>query len=188
MPYVPPPELASLSLAEIAEMVEAQKLPPVEQWDPQETGDSEMHIASDGSWFHQGDPIRRQSMVRAFSTILRRENDGSFALVTPYQKLGIKVDDAPFVAVEMESEGSGKNRKLAFRLNTDHLVVADGDHPLRFPESEIRPQPYLTVRTGLEAVLARAVYYELAECALADDLEPFGLWSNGSFFPIERPA
>lgn len=185
MPYAPPPELASLSLPEIADLVAQQKLPPVEQWDPQESGDSEMRIASDGGWFHQGDPISRSAMVRAFSTLLRREDDGSFALVTPYQKLGIAVDDAPFVAVEMESAGSGADRQLAFRLNTDHLVIADSDHPLRFPGGAEAPQPYLTVRRGLEAMLARPVYYALAELALADDLNPFGIWSHGAFFPID---
>lgn len=188
MPYTPPPELASLSLSEIAEMAAAQKLPPVEQWEPKETGDSEMRIASDGSWYHQGDPIGRPAMVRAFSTLLRREPDGSYALVTPYQKLTIAVDDAPFVAVEMESEGTGENRELAFRLNTDHLVVASADNPIRFPESETAPQPYLTVRPGLEALIARPVYYELADHALDDDLDPFGIWSNGAFFEIARPS
>lgn len=188
MPYTPPPELASLSLSAIAELVEAQKLPPVEEWQPEETGDSEMQINSDGSWLHQGSPINRPAMVRAFSTLLRREPNGSFVLVTPYQKLSIVVEDAPFVAVQMESEGQGRNRKMAFRLNTDHLVVADTKHPLRFPASAEAPQPYLTVRGGLEAVLARPVYYELAEYALTDNLEPFGLWSNGAFFAIDKPA
>jgi uncharacterized protein len=184
MPYTPPPELASLSLAEIAEMAEAQKLPPVDQWEPENIGDSEMRIALDGSWYHQGDPIQRPAMVRAFSTILRREDDGGFALVTPFQKLSIAVEGAPFVAVEMEHEGTGKNRKLAFRLNTDHLVIADTDHPLRFPSDQ--PQPYLTVRKGLEAVLSRPVYYQLVEMALEDDLNPFGIWSHNAFFPIEK--
>lgn len=185
MPYTPPPELASLSLAEIAEMAEAQTLPPVEQWEPESTGDSEMRIAADGSWYHQGSIIARPAMVRAFSTILRREEDGSFALVTPYQKLSIEVEDAPFVAVEVENEGNGKNRKLAFRLNTDHLVIADTIHGVRFPDD--RPQPYLHVRNGLEAVLARPVYYALADMALEDNLDPFGIWSHGAFFPIEKP-
>ena len=182
MPYTPPPELASLSIAEIAELVAAEKLPPVDQWDPQESGDSEMRIAADGTWYHQGDPIRRPAMVRAFSSILRREGDGSYALVTPYQKLGILVEDAPFVAVELESEGRGAERTLAFRLNTDHLVVADADHPLRVGAD--MPQPYLRVRRGLEAVLARPVYYQLAELALEEGADPPGIWSGGTFFPM----
>jgi len=182
MPYTPPPELASLSIAEIAELEEEQKLPPVEQWDPQESGDSEMRIAADGTWYHQGDPIRRPAMVRAFSSILRREPDDSYALVTPYQKLSIIVEDAPFVAVELESKGSGSERTLAFRLNTDHLVVAGADHPLRFGTD--KPQPYLQVRGGLEAVLARSVYYQLAELALEEGADPIGIWSAGVFFPM----
>lgn len=188
MPYTPPPDLHSLTLAEIAEMVESQKLPPVDQWDPQNTGDSEMEIKADGRWFHQGSVIPRPAMVRAFSTLLRREADGSYALVTPVQKLSIAVEDAPFVAIEVESEGSGPERKLAFRLNTDHLVVADQDHALRFPEGEEAPQPYLHVRGGLEAVLSRPVYYALAEIALADALDPFGIWSNGAFFAMDTGA
>lgn len=186
MPYSPPPELASLSIAEIAELAEAQKLPPVDQWDPQESGDSEMRITSDGSWFHQGDPIKRPAMVRAFSSILRREPDGSYALVTPYQKLSIAVEDVPFVAVELDSKGSGAERTLAFRLNTDHLVVAGADHPLRFGAD--KPQPYLQVRSRLEAVLARPVYYQLAELALEEDADPVGIWSSGMFFPMAAPS
>lgn len=161
-------------------MAEAQKLPPVDQWDPQQTGDSEMRIAADGTWYHQGDPIKRPAMVRAFSSILRREPDDSYALVTPYQKLSIIVDDAPFIAVELESDGSGAERTLAFRLNTDHLVIANADHPLRFGAD--KPQPYLQVRSGLEAVLARPVYYELAELALEESNDPVGIWSAGVFF------
>jgi len=174
--------MASLSIAEIAEMAAAQKLPPVDQWDPQDTGDSEMRIAADGTWYHQGDPIKRPAMVRAFSSILRREADDSYALVTPYQKLSIIVEDAPFSAVELESNGSGADRTLAFRLNTDHLVVADADHPLRFGTD--KPQPYLQVRKGLEAVLARPVYYQLAELALDEAADPLGIWSAGTFFPM----
>lgn len=186
MPYTPPPELADLSISEIAEMAQAQNLPPVDQWEPDETGDSEMRIDANGIWFHQGSPINRAAMVRAFSTLLRREADGSFVLVTPYQKLDIAVEDAPFIAVQMESEGHGKDRKMAFRLNTDHLIIAGAENPLRFPADA--PQPYVRVRGGLEAKLARPVYYELAEYALTDNLNPFGLWSNGAFFPIEEPA
>lgn len=187
MPYTPPPELASLSLTKIAELVAAQKLPPVDQWDPQDSGNSEMRIAADGTWYHQGDPIKRPAMVRAFSTILRQEKDDSYSLVTPYQKLSIIVEDAPFVAVEMENEGAGKDRKLAFRLNTDHLVIADDLHKLSFSKDQTDPRPYLHVRGGMEAVLARPVYYALAEMALEDDLEPFGISSHGAFFPIEKP-
>jgi hypothetical protein len=143
-----------------------------------------MRIARDGTWFHQGGPIGRPAMVRLFSTILRREPDGRHVLVTPVEKLDIEVEDAPFVAVELKSEGEGRERRLAFRLNTGDMVVAGPDHPLRFEAAEDGPHPYLRVRGGLEALVARPVYYELAELALAEGMEPPGLWSNGAFFQM----
>ncbi len=180
----PPADLAGLPLAEIARLAEGRKLPPVASWNPQHCGDSAMRIARDGTWFHEGSPISRQAMVRLFSTILRREPDGSFVLVTPVEKLTIQVEDAPFVAVELKSEGEGEGRSLAFRLNTGDLVVADADHPLRFEAGEEGPLPYLRVRGGLDALVARPVYYELAELALAEGGDPPGLWSRGAFFPM----
>ncbi len=120
----PPADLSSLGLAEIARLAEARKLPPVEQWNPSHCGDSFMRIARDGTWFHEGGPIGRPAMVRLFSSILRREPDGSFVLVTPVEKLDIDVEDAPFVAVEVKSEGEGRERNLAFRLNIGDLVIA----------------------------------------------------------------
>jgi uncharacterized protein len=179
MPYEAP-DLAKLSLAEIAELVAARKLPPVESWQPEHVGDSEMLIAADGKWYHQGGEITRPAMVRAFSSLLRRDNDGSHWLVTPQQKLSIAVDDAPFVAVELQSDGERENRALAFRLNSDDLVVAGSDHAL-----ELRGGlPYLHVRGGLWAKLARPVYYELAEIALAESPDDPRVWSNGVAFAI----
>ena len=185
MPMEDLPDLATLSLAEIATLIEQRRLPPVEQWNPTHCGDSEMRIARDGTWYHQGSPIGRQAMVRLFSTILRREADGRYVLVTPVEKLDIAVEDAPFVAVEMKAEGEGAAARLAFRLNTGDLVTAGPDHPLRFAEGEDGPRPYLHVRGGLEALVARAVYYDLAERALADDAARPGVWSDGAFFPLE---
>jgi uncharacterized protein len=179
MPYDPPPELATLSLAQIAELVEQRKLPPVEQWHPEKTGDSEMRIAADGRWYHQGGEITRPAMIRAFSSLLRREEDGGHALVTPQERLTIEVEDAPFLAVEVQSNSDSKNRNLAFRLNTDDLVIAGPGHAI-----ELRSLPYLHVRAGLWAKLARPVYYELAELALDEGGNPPGLWSRGVFFPI----
>jgi hypothetical protein len=144
-----------------------------------------MRIARDGTWFHEGSPIGRQAMVRLFSTILRRDADGGFVLVTPVEKLDIEVEDAPFVAVELKSEGEGENRSLAFRLNTGDLVVAGPERPLRFVPGEDGPHPYVEVRPGLDALIARPVYYELANLALAEGVEPAGLWSGGAFFPLE---
>lgn len=180
----PPPDLTGLSLTEIAKLASEAKLPPVESWNPSHCGDSEMRIARDGTWFHQGSPIGRVAMVKLFSTILRREPDGSYVLVTPAEKLDIQVEDAPFVAVEVKSEDEGQNRRLAFRLNTGDLVVAGPDHPLRFENKVDGPHPYLLVRKGLEALVARPVYYELANAALDEGAAPPGLWSNGAFFPI----
>jgi len=182
MPMAPvPDDLTGLSLADIARLAEEKRLPPVEKWQPAHCGDSEMRIARDGTWFHQGSPIGRPAMVRLFSTILRREPDGGFVLVTPVEKLDIGVEDAPFVAVELKTEGEGRERILAFRLNTGDMVVAGPDNPLRFEGNH----PYLEVRAGLEASVVRPVYYELAEIALAEAGDPPGVWSRDAFFPIE---
>ena len=166
-------------------MAEEKKLPPVDKWNPERCGHSDMRVARDGTWYHAGSPIGRPAMVRLFSTILRREPDGRFVLVTPVEKLDIEVEDAPFVAVELKSEGEGRERSLAFRLNTGDLVVAGPDHPLRFEAGEDGPHPYLGVRGGLNALVARPVYYELAELALAEGAQPPGLWSGGAFFAME---
>jgi hypothetical protein len=188
MPNTPPPDFASLSLAEIARLAEEHRLPPVESWNPAHCGDSEMRIARDGAWYHQGSPISRPAMVRLFSTILRREADGRFVLVTPVEKLDIAVEDAPFVAVEVKVEGEGKAMRLAFRLNTGDVVVAGPEHPLRVEARDDGPHPYLAVRGGLDALIARTVYYELAQLALTQDATPPGIWSQGVFFPLEPAA
>ncbi len=184
----PLPDLASLSLADIARLAADAKLPPVASWNPTHCGDSEMRIARDGTWYHQGTPIGRETMVRLFSTILRREPDGGYVLVTPVEKLDIAVEDAPFIAVEMKAEGEGRDARLAFRLNTGDLVTAGAAHPLRFVEDADGPRPYLMVRGGMEALIARPVYYELAERAIAGDETPSGIWSDGQFFALEPSA
>ena len=181
-------DLAGLPLADIARMAEERRLPPVDKWHPTHCGHSAMRIARDGTWYHEGSPIGRPAMVRLFSTILRREPDGSHVLVTPVEKLEIEVEEAPFVAVELRSEGEGRDRNLAFRLNTSDLVVAGPPHRLRFEEREDGPCPFLHVRGGLEALVARPVYYELAELALAEGGDPPGLWSGGAFFPLAEAA
>jgi len=186
---VPPPDFASLSLAEVARLAEERRLPRVESWNPQHCGHSTMRIARDGTWYHAGSPIGRPAMVRLFSTILRREPDGGYVLVTPAEKLDIDVEDAPFVAVELRSEGEGRERRLAFRLNTDAVVIAGPEHPIRMGEvgGEVHGEshPYLLVRNGLEALIARPVFYELAEIAIAEASEPAGVWSDGAFFALE---
>jgi uncharacterized protein len=184
MPMDALPDFATMSLTDVAKALAEKRMPPVENWHPAHCGDSEMRIARDGTWFHQGSPIGRIEMVRLFSTILRRQADGGYVLVTPGEKLDITVDDAPFNAVEVKNEGTGPNRSLAFRLNTGDLVVAGPEHGLRFEDRDDGPHPYLHVRGGLEALVARSVYYELAEMALEDSAEPLGLWSGGAFFPM----
>lgn len=184
MPMPETPDLASMSLAEVAKALEEQRLPPVATWNPAHCGHSEMLIARDGTWFHQGSPIGREAMVRLFATILRREPDGRHVLVTPGEKLDIDVEDAPFIAVEVKSDGDGEARRLAFRLNTGDLVVAGPDNALRFETTPDGPAPYLHVRGGMEARLARPVFYELAELALAEGRDPPGLWSDRVFFAM----
>jgi hypothetical protein len=162
MPYDPPPGLAGLPLAEIARAVEERRLPPVERWTPGETADSRMRIAADGTWFHEGRPIARPAMVRAFASLLIRDGDGQHWLMTPECRQSIEVEDAAFVAVDMQAKGGA----LAFRLNTDDLVIAGPDHPLRAAGDPEVPAIYLAVRHGCEARLDRSTWLQLAGHAL----------------------
>ena len=163
MPYEPPPELAALSLAEIAALVEARDLPPVSEWQPVREGDSLMRIAADGRWFHDGGEIRRPAMVRAFASLLTRDAEGRHWLVTPHEKLSIEVEDAAFLAIDVKQEGGS----LAFRLNTDDLIIAGPDHPVTARGEPDVPAIYLGVRGGTEARLNRSTYGQLIEIALA---------------------
>ena len=183
MPYEPPPHLASLTLAEIAEQVAARKLPQVEGWAPEKEGDSLMRIAADGTWFHDGSPITREAMVRAFSGLLRREDDGSYWLVTPFEKLSIEVEDACFFATDVVDREGG----LAFRLNTDELVIAGPGHPLRAAGTPEEPAIYLMVRRGCEARLNRSTWTQLAEIAIAQGSSEANGWqvtSQGETYPL----
>jgi uncharacterized protein len=177
----PPASFASLTLEQIAQIAGARHTAPTEQWDPPFCGDSGIRIAADGTWFHQGAPIRRPAMVRLFSSLLRREADGTYVLVTPVEKVSVTVEALPFTAVEVASEGAGPERRLAFRLNTDEPVIAGPDHPLLIRDDI----PLLLVRPGIEALLSRPIYYELAELALAEGNDPSGLWSNSAFFRMD---
>jgi uncharacterized protein len=179
-----PKDLSPLSLDQIMKLIGEQKKPPVHLWDPPLTQHSEMRILRDGRWLHQGAEIKREAMVRTFASILRREADDSFVLVTPVEKQTIIVEDAPFVAVEVKAEGTGEQQALAFRLNTGALVIAGPDHPLRTAGTMDAPAHYLMVRDGLEARLSRPVYYALADLALDTDADTPGLWSKGQFFPF----
>ena len=163
MPYTAPPDLAGLTLEQIAQAVADRRLPPVEQWDPPEQIDSLMRIAADGSWSHHGTPITRHAMVRAFSSLLLRDGHGQHWLMTPQCRQSIAVEDAPFLAVDMRVDDGA----LAFRLNTDEFVIAGPGHPLRAEGDPERPAIYLAVRHGCEARLDRATWLQLAEYALA---------------------
>ena len=176
-------ELRGLSLADLQRMIDERRLPPVDRWNPERCGDSEMRIARDGTWYHQGAPITRPAMVRLFSTVLRREPDGRHVLVTPAEKLDIAVESTAFRAIEMTTEGTGRNRTIAFRLDSGDAVILDSEHPL-----SLEPSPRILVRHGLQAELSRPVYYELAEIALSERAEPPGIWSGGIFFALADQA
>jgi hypothetical protein len=158
-------------------------LPPVHLWNPPFCGDLEMRIAGDGTWFYQGTPIGRPALVRLFSTILKREN-GKHFLVTPVEKVGIVVEDAPFVAVEMQREGE----TLRFRTNVDDWITCDAEHRLRFePGAEDGLVPYLHVRADLWAKVARPIYYDLVEIGEERDISGrtmFGVASGSEFFAM----
>ncbi len=164
VPYEPPPDLATLSLAEIAGLNAARKLPPVDQWDPQASGDSLMTIRADGRWFHDGGEIRRPAMIRAFSVLLRRDAGGQHWLVTPFEKQAIAVEDAAFIATDVSQTGDA----LAFRLNTDEVVVAGADHPLTARGDAETPALYLAVRHGTEARINRSTWLQLVDLADTD--------------------
>lgn len=181
----PPIDLQGVSLAELQRLIDERQLPPVDKWNPKRCGDSGMRIARDGTWFHEGVPIRRPAMIRLFSTVLRREPDGRHVLVTPVEKLDIEVEATAFRAVEMRVDGQGRDQSIAFALDSGDAVILDPAHPLRMAETDIGPSPRLLVRHGLEAELARPVYYELADLALSGGDDPPGVWSGGAFFRLD---
>lgn len=159
-------------------------LPPVHLWNPPFCGDLDMRIARDGTWFYLGTPIGRKELVRLFSTILRRDGEDYF-LVTPVEKVGITVDDAPFVAVDVEAEGHGPDQSLTFATNVGDQVTADADHPIRVVRDENgEPSPYVLVRANLEALIDRKSFYRLVDLGTHGPGGWFGLWSGGVFFPV----
>jgi len=165
-----------------------ETMPPVERWNPPYCGDIGLEIRADGTWFYQGSPIGRKPLVKLFSRVLRRDPDGGHFLVTPVEKVDVKVADAPFLAVEMETQGEGPTRVLTFRTNVDDVVRCGAAHPLRFLAERVSGglKPYLLVRGRLEALVTRALYYDLVELAdIGPDGSTFGLWSDGAFFPLE---
>lgn len=176
----------SIGLADLQrELAAGRALPPVERWNPAHCGDIDIRIARDGTWYHQGTPFGRRELVRLFSTILRKDPDG-YHLVTPAEKLRITVDDAPFVAVFVRREGEGRTQRLVFTTNVGDETVAGADNPIRVASDAKTgaPAPYVHVRRGLEALIARSVFYELAELAEPGPDGLLGVWSEGVYFPL----
>lgn len=179
-------------IAAAASAVSRKGPPPVHLWNPPFCGDIDMRIARDGTWFYLGTPIGRAPMVKLFSSILKREGDAYF-LVTPVEKVGIVVEDAPLVAIDLDASGAGAGQMLRFRTKTEDEVTAGPDHPLRFvlhPETG-EPSPYVHIRANLEALIDRKTFYRLIDLgahAPHDGQSWFGVWSGGQFFPIIRTA
>jgi len=151
-------------------------------------GAFEIRIARDGTWYHQGSPIGRKPLVRLFASVLQRRPDGAFWLVTPYESGWIEVEDAPFVAVLCAVEGAGRDQVLTFTTNLDETLRADAQHPIIMRGSSDAPAPYVVVRPGLEARIARAVFYQLVDLAALEAVEGaerLGVWSAGTFFVLE---
>jgi uncharacterized protein len=164
---------------------------PVHLWNPPFCGDIDMRIAGDGTWFYNGSPIGRPPLVQLFASILRRDED-RFVLVTPVERVGIRVDDAPFLAVELIVGHANGAPSLTFRTNVEDLVTVDQDHPLRFERGPAAGlKPYVLVRGGLWALVKRALYYDLAALGRTEERageDWFGVWSSGVFFPMAKAA
>jgi len=159
---------------------------------PIELRDLDMRIARDGTWYYRGSPINRPALVKLFASVLRRESDGSYWLVTPAERGRVAVEDAPFIAVALDVQGEGQNRRLIFRSNLDDIVAAGPEHPLRVETAaDGTPAPYILMRRGIEARLARPVFYELAELGGEETIAgetKFGVWSDGVFFELGDPG
>lgn len=169
----------------------AAALPPVHLWDPSPAIDIGLRIARDGTWFHCNSPIQRKSLVRLFSTVLRLDPDGQHYLVTPAEKVIVNVTDAPFLVVEMEHCGNGKEQLLTFRTNSNDVVTCNATHPLSFEHEETSNglKPYLEIRRRLKGLLTRHVTHELValgETTMIAGVEQFGVWSKENFFAMAR--
>ena len=164
-------------------------LPPVHLWNPPFCGKIPMRIAADGTWFYMNSPIGRKPLYTLFSRILRHDDDGVYYLVTPVEKCAIDVDDAPFLAVRMQVEGKGQQQVIQFDTNVEDKVTAGPLNPLRF-EEESRTEglkPYVLVRARLEALVSRALFYDLVALGVQEG-EWFGVWSSGQFFPMQKAS
>ena len=184
-------ESSSRGLRETASVSPCGRAPlPVESWQPPYCGDIGLKIRADGQWLYQGSPIRREALVRLFSSVLRKDADGHTYLVTPAEKIDVAVEDAPFLAVAMEVKGEGRAQELTFTTNVGDIVACGPRRPLRFAVQEPGGglKPYLLVRGRLEALVTRALAYDLAALAVEDAREGrscLGVWSAGAFFPMD---
>lgn len=165
--------------------------PPVHLWNPPFCGDIDMRIAGDGTWYYIGSPIGRAPLVQLFASILRKD-EARYVLVTPVERVGIVVDDAPFLGVELDATGSGATQNLRLRTNVEDFVAIGPQNPLRFaPGASGGLKPYVLVRAKLEALVKRALFYQLVDLGqaqLVDSVEMFGVWSGGAFFPMAPMA
>ena len=171
----------------LSDVAKAKGLPPVHSWHPPFCGDIDMRIAGDGVWYYINSPIGRMPLVKLFSSILRFDDDGKYYLVTPVEKCGISVDDAPFVAIRMRVEERGRDQILYFETQVDDVVQVGPDHPLRFATEHGTGglKPYVLVRANLEALVVRAMFYDLVALGVTEG-EWFGVWSSGVFYPMQR--
>lgn len=169
----------------LLDAAKARNLPPVERWHPERVGEIDIRIAANGDWYHEGSRIERFSIAKLFATILRLDN-GEFYLVNPVEKLKIQVDDAPFIAIDMETQGEGADRRILFTTNVDDVVLADAEHPIMVEDRTGEPRPYVEVRAGLRALIARSVFYRLADIASEDDDGTMSVWSGGARFTLGR--
>ena len=175
---------SATSLVASIKATKSRGLPPVHLWNPPYCGEMDMRIARDGTWFHEGTPIGRPAMVKMFSSILKRE-EGKYFLVTPVEKVGIVVDDAPFVAIDFDVSGEGVDQVLKFVTQVDDFATAGAEHPIRVErDAETgEPSPYILIRSDLEALIDRKSFYRLVDLG-AHHEGWFGVWSGGAFFGI----
>jgi hypothetical protein len=171
----------------LGDIAKSRGLPPVERWNPPFCGDIDMRIAADGTWFYMNSPIGRKPLVKLFSSILRLDDDDKYYLVTPVEKCGIRVDDAPLFAIRMQVAGEGRDQVISFETQVDDEVVLGPDHPMRVADESCTGglKPYILVRRNLEALVSRALFYDLVALGVVEG-EWFGVWSSGKFFPMQR--
>ena len=191
------PKDMTFSLSDLIKAAERQAkgegAPPVETWNPENCGAMDLIIKRDGTWMHEGTPIGRHKLVQLFATILRTDADGTTYLVTPYEKIEITVEDAAFTAIRVDASGQGETQDLIFTTNVGDTVKAGPQRPIRveIDADTGEPSPYILVRGRLEALLGRAVFYELVDLAVerqTDDGPQLGVWSGGMFFALGAPG